>query len=169
MSLTPVDIRNKEFKKAMFGGYDKNDVDDFLDLVMQEMERLIREAARAQEAAAHLEQKLQEYRNLEETLNRTLIAAQETADGIKANARREAELIIQEARLQAERLVEAGQVKARRILQENAELQKQTEMLRINLQQLLHAQLELLERYTAAPTGDQVAAARGEGGGHGSA
>lgn len=159
MALTPVDIHNKQFKKSLFGGYDKGDVDEFLDQVIQEMERLIREVSRAQEATTHLEQKLQEYRSLEETLNRTLIVAQETADGIKANAKKEAELIIQEARLQAERLVEAGQAKARRILTENAELQKQTELLRSQLRGLLTAQLELLDRLGGQAL-DQAAAAR---------
>lgn len=162
MALTPVDIHNKQFKKALFGGYEKSDVDEFLDQIIQEMERLIREAGRAQEAAAHLEQKLQEYRNLEDTLNRTLIAAQETADGIKANAKKEAELIIQEARLQAERLVEAGQAKARRILHENAELQKQTEVLRSQLKGLLTAQMELLDRLGGGHAVEQAAAAREE-------
>ncbi len=164
MALTPVDIHSKQFKKGLFGGYNKREVDDFLDQVIQEMERLFREVSRAQEATLHLEQKLQEYRNLEDTLNRTLVAAQETADGIRANGKREAELIIQEARLQAERLIEAGQAKARRILAENAELQKQTDLLRSQLRGLLTAQLELLERYSLPQVFDQVAATRDEGG-----
>lgn len=165
MPLTPVDIQNKQFRKKLFGGYDPDDVDSFLDQVIQEMERLIREQHRAQETIARLEQQLQEYRELKETLTQTLVTAQETAENVKAAAKKEAELIIQEARLQAERLVEAGQAKAQRIMAENAELQRQAEVLRSQLKGLLTAQLELLDRYLPqgpAPLA-QAAAARQEG------
>lgn len=162
MALTPMDIHNKEFRKKLVGGYDRNDVDEFLDRVIQEFEQNLRQVQELKEQVQHLERQLEQYRALEDTLNRTLVAAQETADDIKANARKEAELIIQEARLMAEKLVESGRVKASKILEENADLQRAVETLRIQLRSLLHAQLEMLEKQLSVPTPMELVAATRE-------
>lgn len=162
MTLTPMDIHNKEFKKKFGGGYDRNDVDEFLDQVIQEFEKNLRQVQDLKDQVENLERHLEQYRALEDTLNRTLIAAQETADDIKANARKEAELIIQEARLQAEKLVESGRVKASRILDENADLQRAVETMRVQLRALLQSQLDMIERQFGAPTVYEQAAATRE-------
>lgn len=163
MPLTPIDIHNKQFRKA-FLGWSKSDVDEFLNEIIDEFERLIRENNRLREQLELSEQRLLEYRNLEETLNRTLLTAQETADQVKANAKKEAELIIQEARLQAERLIEAGKVKAQRLLAENEELQKRTDQLRAQMRSLLLTQLELLDRTLPGLSYEQAAPGRDESG-----
>lgn len=157
MPLTPMDIHNKEFKRAALGGFDRNDVDEFLDLVVQEFEQNLRQIADLQEQVATLERRLEEYRSLEDALNRTLVAAQETADEIKAQARKEAQLILREAQQQsqsvlrdghqqAQALIEAGRSRTERILAENTHLQRVTDVLRHQLRALLQAQLDLLDR-----------------------
>ncbi|BDG60738.1 DivIVA domain-containing protein [Caldinitratiruptor microaerophilus] len=145
MGLTPMDIHNKQFSRALFG-YHRGEVDDFLDQIIREFEQLLRENARLRDQVQLCEQQLQEYRSLESTINRTLVTAQEAAEEVKANARKEADLIIQEARLQAERLIEAGETKARRLLEENADLKRQAAELRAQLRNLLRGQMELLDR-----------------------
>ncbi|MCG0238983.1 MAG: DivIVA domain-containing protein [Firmicutes bacterium] len=159
MPLTPIDIHNKQFRRAFFG-YSRADVDEFLNEIIDEFERLIRENHLLREQLELGEQRLAEYRNLEETLQRALVAAQESADQIKANARREAELILQEARLQAERLIEAGKARAQRLLAEHEELQRRTEQFRAQLRSLLLTQLELLERLLPVSGLDQAAPTR---------
>lgn len=145
MALTPLDIHNKELPKKLFGGYEKNAVDEFLDQVIREFELLIKENAHLKEQMEHLRSKLDQYRSLEETINKTLVVAQEAADDIKTNARRESDLIIQEARLQAQRIIEAGQVKARRITDENADLSRAAYTLRTQVRSLLQSQLEAID------------------------
>lgn len=163
MSLTPMDITNKEFKRRSFGrAYDRQDVDEFLDQVIQEFEKNLRVIADLKQQLEHLEHQLEQYRALEDTLNRTLVAAQETADDIKSNARKEAELIIQEARLQAEKLVESGRTKAFKILEENADLQRAVETMRVQLRSLLQAQLEMIDRQFTVPTPFELVAAGSE-------
>ncbi|MFZ5815529.1 MAG: DivIVA domain-containing protein [Bacillota bacterium] len=145
MALTPLDITNKEFKKKLLGGYDPDQVDEFLDQIIREFEVLIKENTTAKEQVELLNQRVEQYRALEETINKTLVIAQESAEEIKANARREADLIIQEARLQAERILEAGQAKARRIMEENADLARAAHTLRGQVRALLQAQLEAID------------------------
>jgi cell division initiation protein len=145
MALTPLDIANKEFRRRLFGGYDPAEVDDFLDQVVQEFERLIKESERLREQVETLTAKLEQYQNLEDTINRTLVTAQQAAEEVKANARREADLLIQEARLQAERIIEAGQAKARRIMEENADLSRAAQVLRTQVRSLLQAQLDAID------------------------
>lgn len=150
MPLSPVDIHNKDFKKVLFGGYNRDEVDEFLDLLIQEFEKHLREIASLKEQVQVLTEKLGSYHNLEESLNRALLAAQETADNIRQTARREADLIIQEARLQGQRVIEAGEDRGRRIIAEYAEVQRTAEVLRVQLRAVLQSHLELLDRYLPA-------------------
>lgn len=144
MALTPLDITNKEFK-VKIRGYDRDAVDEYLDQIIREFEVLIKENSSLKEQAELLNQRVEQYRALEETINKTLVIAQESAEEIKTNARREADLIIQEARLQAERILEAGQAKARRIMEENADLARAAQTLRGQVRSLLQSQLEAID------------------------
>lgn len=145
MALTPLDINNKEFPKRSFGGYDKEAVDDYLDQIIIEFDRLIKESDRYKAQVDDLNLKLDQYRSLEDTINKTLVVAQEAAEEVKASAKKNADLIIQEARLQAERIIETGQVKARRIMEENADLARAANVLRTQVKSLLQAQLEAVD------------------------
>lgn len=146
MALTPLDIHNKEFKKTVFKGYDIDEVDEFLDQVIRDFESLIKDNAHLREQVSALQGRLEQYTQLEETLNKTLVVAQNSADELRVSARKEADLILQEARLQAERLVEQGQTKARKIVSEHEELLRHTAALRSQMKSTLKAQLELLDQ-----------------------
>lgn len=145
MALTPLDIHQKEFPKKAFGGYDKDAVDEFLDQVIREFEHLIKESDRAKQQVEDLNLKLEQYSSLENTITQTLVVAQEAAEEVRANAKKQADLIIQEARLQAERIIEAGQAKARRIMDENADLARAAHTLRTQVRAVLQAQLQAID------------------------
>jgi cell division initiation protein len=145
MALTPLDIHNKDFPKQTLKGYNIDAVDEFLDQVIGEFDRLIKERDRLQVQVEDLNEKLGQYRSLEETINKTLIVAQESAEDVKASAKKQADLIIQEARLQAERIIETGQIKARRIMEENADLARAAGTLRTQVKALLQAQLDAID------------------------
>jgi len=144
MALTPVDIANKEFPVRM-RGYDRDAVDDFLDQIVQEMENLIRENASLREQIESLNARLEQYRNLEQTINRTLVLAEESAEEIRENARREADLLLNETRAQVERMLETGREKARQILADNSDLLRVLDTLRTQVRSLLKAQLDALD------------------------
>lgn len=145
MGLTPLDIHNKEFPKKSFGGYDRDTVDEFLDQVVRDFELLIKENDRLKGQVDELQLKLEQYKQLEETINRTLVVAQETAEEVRTSAKKQADLQIQEARLQAERIIEAGHAKARRIMEENADLSRAAQVLRSQVRAILQAQLQAID------------------------
>jgi cell division initiation protein len=80
------------------------------------------------------------------TLHNTLVIAQETAEEVKINAKKETELIIKEAEVRARELVEEAMSKVRKATAEYDELQKQTQIFRTRQKTLLQAQLEMLTK-----------------------
>lgn len=94
--LTPLDIHNKEFTKG-FRGYDEDEVNEFLDQVIKDYEMVIREKKELELKVKELTEKLNHFTNIEETLNKSILVAQEAAEDVKRNAQKEAKLIIKEA------------------------------------------------------------------------
>ena len=88
--LTPMDIHNREFKRAALRGYKESEVDEFLDLVVADYEKLMRENERLKEQARYNDKELTHYRNLEKNLQDTLVVAQKTADEVVSAAKKNA-------------------------------------------------------------------------------
>jgi cell division initiation protein len=104
MKLTPLDIRHKEFKRGM-RGYADEEVDEFLDEVADEYERLFKENIDLNERLESVEDKVKQYKRIEETLQKTLVSAQQSAEELKANASKESQLILRDAELKARQMV----------------------------------------------------------------
>ncbi|HJW74628.1 MAG TPA: DivIVA domain-containing protein [Thermoleophilia bacterium] len=104
MKLTPLDIRHKDFKRGL-RGYADSEVDEFLDEVADEFERLFKENIELSEQVESLQERVDQYRNLEETLQKTLVSAQKSAEELKVNAEKEAQLILREAEMKARQMV----------------------------------------------------------------
>jgi cell division initiation protein len=144
MSLTPLDIHNKEFSRRL-RGYDEDEVNEFLDQIIKDFEALIRENKELKNEANALKERLEHFANLEETLSKTIIVAQEAADEVRNNSKKEAELIIKEAEKNADRIINESLAKSRKIALEIEELKKQASIYRTRLKTLIEAQLELLK------------------------
>ena len=143
MPLTPLDIHNKEFGRKL-RGYDEDEVNEFLDQVIKDYEALMRENKELQNHAQVLQDKLNHFVNLEETLSTTIIVAQEAADEVKGNAKKEAQLILKEAEKNADRIVNEALGKSRKVAMEVEELKKQASIYRARFRTLVEAQLDLL-------------------------
>jgi len=102
--LTPVDLRQQEFRRSAFG-YERADVEDFRQRVAEEMERLLRERAQMEERVANLREQLKVFRERERALNEALIAAQQLRADTQDSTRKEAELTLREARAEADGIV----------------------------------------------------------------
>ncbi|MGM0651730.1 MAG: DivIVA domain-containing protein [Bacillota bacterium] len=144
MSITPMDIQEKEFERA-FRGYDIEDVDDFLDQIATDLEGMIRENSELKEKLSQMEEKNKNYHKLEETMHNAIVVAQETADEVKNNAKREAELIRREAEREAKQVVEDARKRAGRILSEQEELFKQAQLFKMRFRAFIEAQLSNLD------------------------
>src|SRR5674536_197038 len=84
MKLTPLDIRHKEFKRGM-RGYADVEVDEFLDEVADEFERVFKDNIDLGERVEALESQVSGYKRIEDALQKTLVSAQASADELKQN------------------------------------------------------------------------------------
>ena len=103
--LTPLDIENKRFSKTI-KGYNVDEVDDFLDELTIDYEKLYKENSELREQVEKDKKDLEHYKNVEHTLQNTLVMAQTTADDIKSNAQIRADQIIRDAQSEARRATE---------------------------------------------------------------
>jgi cell division initiation protein len=100
--VTVIDIQHKSFKRQL-QGYDRTEVDQFLDEVIETIEDEAQARAALEAEIADLKERISHFKAMEESLQHTLVLAQRTADEVKAAAHKEADLIKQEARMTAER------------------------------------------------------------------
>ncbi|MBE0448347.1 MAG: DivIVA domain-containing protein [Actinobacteria bacterium] len=105
MKLTPLDIHNKEFHRAI-RGYNEEEVDKFLDEVAEEFERLFKENIELKEQLEKAKQELEDYFSMERTLQNTLLVAQKSAEDITMQAQKQAELIFRDAELKAKEVIQ---------------------------------------------------------------
>ena len=92
--ITPLDIENKKFSKQMMSGYSVDEVDDFLDEIMEDYEANYKELATLRPKVEDLENALSHYKNIENTLQNTLVMAQSTAEEVKNVAKQQADQIV---------------------------------------------------------------------------
>lgn len=144
MPLTPLDIHNKEFNRG-FRGYDEDEVNEFLDQVIKDYEIVHREKKELADKVVDLDERLAHFANIESTLNKSILIAQETAEGVKRNAQKEAQLIIKESEKNADRIINDSLSKSRKIALEIEELKKQASVYKIRFKMLIEAQMEMLE------------------------
>jgi len=141
MRITPLDIQQMVFK-VNFRGYDKEEVNRFLEELAQTVESLNRDQAVQREKILFLEQQLTELKRTEATLSNTLLSAQSLADDVKQNAQREADLVIKEAELKAGELIRQARVELTDTQRDLSSLQKQ----RLLMVERLRASLRMFER-----------------------
>ena len=103
--MTPQDIRDKTFEKAVFGGYDMGSVDDFLDKVAGDLAAAQKETMILKAKMKVLVDKIEEYRSNEDALNRALLSAQKLSVQIEAEARHKADVVVAEANTKAQSIV----------------------------------------------------------------
>ncbi|CAB1128482.1 cell-division initiation protein [Candidatus Hydrogenisulfobacillus filiaventi] len=144
MPLTPLDIYNKEFRRVL-RGYSEDEVNEFLDQVVKDYEAVLRENEELKAGAAAAGERLEQYRQLEETLKNTLVLAQSTADEVKVAARKEADAIIHEAEGKAQRILEEAQAQVRALEQELERLKREADVFRAKLKSLLESEIALLD------------------------
>lgn len=142
--LTPLDVHNKEFKKS-FRGYNEDEVDEFLDLVVAEFERLIRTTEELQSQISGLESRVEHYKGLEETLKNAIVLAQKTSDEIKEAAAREADAIKRQALLEADRVKDEANDLMRKSYEEIESQRGRLRRFKAEFKAFLQSTLELLD------------------------
>lgn len=155
MSLTVDEINQIQFNTKM-RGYNPTEVNDFIKEVAQTVQELTEQNRALQEKVKADESKLKYFSELKDSLNKSILVAQEAADKVKNNAKREADIMVREAQKQATDIVSAANDKANQIVEsaaegtrklttETSDLKKQTRIFRQRLQVMLESQLEVVK------------------------
>ncbi|MBR2143037.1 DivIVA domain-containing protein [Anaerovibrio sp.] len=118
--LTPIDIHNQEFSRS-FRGYNMEEIDDFLDQVVNDYEKLYRENNQLKKEIELNEKALTQYHQLEKNLQDTLLVAQRTADEVTNTANNRADEIRQTAKQAADNIIHEAELEAKRRLEEAAQ------------------------------------------------
>lgn len=143
--LTPLNIENKKFSKQMMNGYSVNEVDEFLDELTADYEKLYKETTDSKNKIADMQEEMAKYKNIESTLNNTLIMAQTAAEDVKNLAKQQADNILSEAQANAKQAVTELEQEIALKQKELEDLQKQFDVYKAKMESLLISQLELLK------------------------
>ena len=149
--LTPMDIHNKTFSKGL-RGYAQEEVEQFMEEVVNDYEKIYREHREMQEETDMLRTKLKNYEMMETTMTSTLMMAQETAENVKVNARKEAELIIAKAETEKEQMLRDTADSLRNAQEQYNQIMADISVFRAKLRSLLESQLELVDTMVADPS-----------------
>ena len=143
--LTPLDIENKKFSKQMMNGYSIDEVDDFLDELTIDYEKMYKELQETKTKVDELNKNLEHYKNIEETLQSTLVMAQSTAEEVKKVARQQADQIIADAKGSAQQSVNDLSQEITTKKKEMDDAKKQFDIYKAKMEALLISQLEILK------------------------
>lgn len=142
--LKPVDIQNKDFEKKL-KGYDCDEVDEFLDLIIHDYELLYRENKYLKEKTASLKESVDRYKLMEVTIKQTVEVAQKNADEIINAAKLEAKNITKKAELESQKLNKALDEEHIRKHQELLSLKTQVENYRSRMKTLSQTILNMMD------------------------
>ncbi len=146
--MTPMEIQTKQFDKAMMG-YNKEDVDSFLDCITECYEALYNQAKDSERQIEALNEKLEFYKNIEDAMNQSLIAAQQTAETLQKSAEEKADLIVREAELKAKEITENANKSIAEAQSALAKMQHTMDIYKCQAISMLNAQIENLQKFEA--------------------
>ncbi|ABN52023.1 MAG TPA: DivIVA domain-containing protein [Hungateiclostridium thermocellum] len=145
MNYTPNDLENLTFKRSVVGGYSEDMVNEVLDKIIEDYVAYIRENIELKDKVAMLNEAIAHYKNIEESLQNTLLMAQQTSEEIKRNSYQKAENIIKEAEIKAQKMIDEANQEVLKIKFEYEELKRKLHSYKSKVESLLLSQLEILK------------------------
>jgi cell division initiation protein len=144
MRLSPIDIVNRTFQRALFGGVNVEEVGEFQSEVAAAMEALVTENAQLRESSQQLTQQVNKYARIEDSLQSALLMAQRAAEDARASARREAELTVQEADRRARAMMDETHAQLRQVEEEISRLRRERDRFEAEFGALLQGYMNWL-------------------------
>ncbi len=144
MKITPVDITNKEFRK-MLRGYDPEEVDEFLDQIVEDYEELFKENSLLKEKINAMNEKIEHYSKIESTIQNTLLLAQNAAEQAKVSSQKEADMVIKHANDSAKKILDKAHTDVVSINQEYDRLKQEFVKFRAKFRNFITVQMETFE------------------------
>ncbi len=144
MKVSPISIKKQEFNKAL-RGYDKDEVQAFLDKLADEFESLQKENDSLKKELEESTVKLVEFRRIEKNLQDTLLKAQESSTKSIESTKKQANLMIKEAEIKASQILEKARENANDIRNAVINLREERDLIIANLKSIINSQSHLLE------------------------
>lgn len=129
-----------------FPGYNKNEVNSFVKNVTTEYESMLNNLKVRDQEIETLKKELEHYKNIENTLNRAILIAEESSQNIKKTAFDESKVIIDDAKKNASRIINNALIKAEKVEMEANSLKRQVAQYKRRYKNILEEQLEEIER-----------------------
>ncbi len=144
MKVSPVNIKKQEFNKSL-RGFDKEEVQAFLDKLADEFENVLKENDSLKKDLEQATARLAEFRKIEKNLQDTLLKAQESTTKSIESTKKQASLIIKEAEIKASQLLEKARENANEIRNSVISLREEKDLIIANLKSIINSQAHLLE------------------------
>ncbi|MEN8905759.1 MAG: DivIVA domain-containing protein [Clostridiales bacterium] len=143
MNFTPNELQNIEFKKSL-RGYDENEVKDIVQRIIEDYSFYIQENTELRDRLALLNEGIQHYKSLEESLKNTLLIAEQTGENIKKTSYDKAEAVIKEAELKAHEILNKANEDVVKIRYDYEDMKRSLKAFRAKSESLIKFQLESL-------------------------
>jgi cell division initiation protein len=150
LRITPLDIRNHAFPRSL-GGYSREEVDAFLEMVSDDYEALIRESESLREQVIRLEVHVEDLSSNEAMLQKTLTTAQRLSDDLKNTAIKEAEVMLGEAEIKAEKVLDAAHRRSTQLAGDIREMKHLRTRLAASVRSTIETHLGLLDTLASDP------------------
>lgn len=135
----------KKFSKS-FNGYSKSEVNEFVARVTKEYENMLDSLKERDRENKTLKEKLLQYQNMENTLNRALLVAEDASNQIKRMARDESKSIVEDAKRNASRIVNDALIKAQKLESDAEELRRKIIVFKKRFRTAVETELEAIEQ-----------------------
>ncbi|MFN8548895.1 MAG: DivIVA domain-containing protein [Candidatus Eisenbacteria bacterium] len=146
VKISPLDIRRQVFRKTM-RGCDPEEVRTFLEMVASELENALQDKAMLGERCQMQEQRLEEYRQLEQSMRNSLVTADRIATESRDASEREAQRVVQDAHARAERILGDARERLQTLVAEIEALRNKREVFLQRFRGMLDSQIALLDSH----------------------
>lgn len=143
--LTPADIENRVFKKAKLGGYDINDVEDFLEKIIVDFETVCKQVAELKDVNENLQESVKYYKSLEQGIEQTISNAQEEAERLKEKALIDVNELKERKEKEYKNRIGELDLEIKQKEYSLEELKKEVQIYKIKVKSMLEAQLKILD------------------------
>lgn len=144
MRLTSMEINNKDFKRG-FRGYDIDEVDEFLEKISEDYEAIYKENSTLKEKLTAMTEKLNHYAKIEDTIQNTLLLAQNAAEQAKVSAQKEADLIVKNANEASMRIMDKARNDVLQVNDQYESIKQEFNKFRAKYRSFMKSQLEMFE------------------------
>ena len=128
-------------------GYNKEEVNNFVKEVTVEYENMLKKLKSSCEIIESLRSELKHYKDIESTLNRAILIAEESTSNIKKAAYDESKVIIEDAKRNATKLLNNALTKAERIESDAESLRRKVAVYKRRFRDLIEDQLDEIEQF----------------------